>query len=105
MIRRPPRSTLFPYTTLFRSSEPIAKQPSVKLDKGAVGLLQIDHGQNNKDTSKAAKDNDAAKTNAAAKPATNEETEKVDTATSDKPKRKRTRSRRRKTPAAATSNS
>src|SRR3712207_6976185 len=25
MIRRPPRSTLFPYTTLFRSSEIIAK--------------------------------------------------------------------------------
>src|SRR5256885_11448214 len=24
MIRRPPRSTLFPYTTLFRSAEPIA---------------------------------------------------------------------------------
>src|SRR5690242_21363860 len=24
MIRRPPRSTLFPYTTLFRSSEPPA---------------------------------------------------------------------------------
>src|SRR5258708_16324333 len=24
MIRRPPRSTLFPYTTLFRSIEPIA---------------------------------------------------------------------------------
>src|SRR5256885_11379786 len=24
MIRRPPRSTLFPYTTLFRSSQPIA---------------------------------------------------------------------------------
>src|SRR2546428_599546 len=23
MIRRPPRSTLFPYTTLFRSSEPV----------------------------------------------------------------------------------
>src|SRR2546430_15514229 len=23
MIRRPPRSTLFPYTTLFRSSDPI----------------------------------------------------------------------------------
>src|SRR5256885_17227926 len=30
MIRRPPRSTLFPYTTLFRS--------------GAVGLLQIEPG-------------------------------------------------------------
>src|SRR5256885_16043792 len=27
MIRRPPRSTLFPYTTLFRSSETIAPQP------------------------------------------------------------------------------
>src|SRR5260370_25793658 len=25
MIRRPPRSTLFPYTTLFRSSGPIAR--------------------------------------------------------------------------------
>src|SRR3712207_8644606 len=26
MIRRPPRSTLFPYTTLFRSRDPIADQ-------------------------------------------------------------------------------
>src|SRR5260221_7639951 len=26
MIRRPPRSTLFPYTTLFRSLKPMAKQ-------------------------------------------------------------------------------
>src|SRR2546423_11479914 len=26
MIRRPPRSTLFPYTTLFRSTGPILKQ-------------------------------------------------------------------------------
>src|SRR5438876_3479517 len=25
MIRRPPRSTLFPYTTLFRSKRPVAK--------------------------------------------------------------------------------
>src|SRR3712207_8012439 len=25
MIRRPPRSTLFPYTTLFRSAEPLAQ--------------------------------------------------------------------------------
>src|SRR3712207_7502129 len=33
MIRRPPRSTLFPYTTLFRSSgadlsEPLSRQPA-----------------------------------------------------------------------------
>src|SRR2546430_9538435 len=27
MIRRPPRSTLFPYTTLFRSDEAFGKQP------------------------------------------------------------------------------
>src|SRR3712207_6851552 len=27
MIRRPPRSTLFPYTTLFRSTEEIMSQP------------------------------------------------------------------------------
>jgi len=27
MIRRPPRSTLFPYTTLFRSPTPVANQP------------------------------------------------------------------------------
>src|SRR5256885_7094009 len=30
MIRRPPRSTLFPYTTLFRSKE--AKVPALTLD-------------------------------------------------------------------------
>src|SRR2546427_5098218 len=28
MIRRPPRSTLFPYTTLFRSLEPFARSSS-----------------------------------------------------------------------------
>src|SRR2546422_8470146 len=27
MIRRPPRSTLFPYTTLFRSNAPVASTP------------------------------------------------------------------------------
>src|SRR2546426_8021335 len=27
MIRRPPRSTLFPYTTLFRSQQPVHRQP------------------------------------------------------------------------------
>src|SRR2546422_4887666 len=29
MIRRPPRSTLFPYTTLFRSSQPEVQPPVV----------------------------------------------------------------------------
>src|SRR3989442_7662425 len=31
MIRRPPRSTLFPYTTLFRSTVALAEVPSAKL--------------------------------------------------------------------------
>src|SRR2546423_10730922 len=37
MIRRPPRSTLFPYTTLFRSSGiMISKEASVILSNGAT---------------------------------------------------------------------
>src|SRR3989441_11649992 len=32
MIRRPPRSTLFPYTTLFRSRLLIADEPTTSLD-------------------------------------------------------------------------
>src|SRR5258706_16458956 len=35
MIRRPPRSTLFPYTTLFRSLE---REVLADLDAGHVGL-------------------------------------------------------------------
>src|SRR3712207_8904692 len=34
MIRRPPRSTLFPYTTLFRSGEPARR-------RGAVGHARV----------------------------------------------------------------
>src|SRR5947208_7172844 len=33
MIRRPPRSTLFPYTTLFRSSEPSGVPTSFRMAK------------------------------------------------------------------------
>src|SRR2546427_7135446 len=29
MIRRPPRSTLFPYTTLFRSGVPVEVEPAI----------------------------------------------------------------------------
>src|SRR5256885_7240439 len=36
MIRRPPRSTLFPYTTLFRSAEHGASRGAVAGDDGAV---------------------------------------------------------------------
>src|SRR5205085_12508118 len=31
MLRRPPRSTLFPYTTLFRSYEPLTLSPQAQL--------------------------------------------------------------------------
>src|SRR2546425_7332149 len=31
MIRRPPRSTLFPYTTLFRSSDRLASRPGTSV--------------------------------------------------------------------------
>src|SRR5260221_9126694 len=37
MIRRPPRSTLFPYTTLFRSGESfVADQPDPAVKSGAL---------------------------------------------------------------------
>src|SRR5256885_2525596 len=37
MIRRPPRSTLFPYTTLFRSEPPAHRRLVVLPDRAAVG--------------------------------------------------------------------
>src|SRR5438045_8393367 len=40
MIRRPPRSTLFPYTTLFRSSHPAAAAASAH---GGAGHLPPQH--------------------------------------------------------------
>src|SRR3712207_9526870 len=43
MIRRPPRSTLFPYTTLFRSADP---DPSTRalldLEGHVLGLLRVE---------------------------------------------------------------
>src|SRR5258708_29262012 len=42
MIRRPPRSTLFPYTTLFRSRERFASAPICSLEKNAaVARIEI----------------------------------------------------------------
>src|SRR5260370_6213116 len=50
MIRRPPRSTLFPYTTLFRSLSPDQEPrwPPVEAALGEMGraqILLIRHGQ------------------------------------------------------------
>src|SRR2546423_7659026 len=40
MIRRPPRSTLFPYTTLFRSSAPAPRRPASRATgRGATADL------------------------------------------------------------------
>src|SRR5256886_6802370 len=45
MMRRPPRSTLFPYTTLFRSLEPSGADLSVaaRLHDGGVGFAIVDN--------------------------------------------------------------
>src|SRR3712207_7938245 len=40
MIRRPPRSTLFPYTTLFRSSIPVIGNGDAKEAADALGRLR-----------------------------------------------------------------
>src|SRR3989442_9649699 len=39
MIRRPPRSTLFPYTTLFRSREPVIGSVRSTLQLGAPAVI------------------------------------------------------------------
>src|SRR2546427_1867377 len=41
MIRRPPRSTLFPYTTLFRSIEPTESESKEELDRFCDALIAI----------------------------------------------------------------
>src|SRR5256885_12570796 len=54
MIRRPPRSTLFPYTTLFRSGMGVAARgPQLALrpsyssgGSGSVGVLGVNWGHN-----------------------------------------------------------
>src|SRR3712207_1483958 len=40
MIRRPPRSTLFPYTTLFRSADPDFAQPGAESFNDVVARVQ-----------------------------------------------------------------
>src|SRR2546422_3089437 len=38
MIRRPPRSTLFPYTTLFRSGERLELDAFIRADRAVLSL-------------------------------------------------------------------
>src|SRR3712207_7954067 len=44
MIRRPPRSTLFPYTTLFRSTAGFLLIPTITLSQGPGGRPGGDFG-------------------------------------------------------------
>src|SRR2546422_10920118 len=44
MIRRPPRSTLFPYTPLFRSRRPIAPPGVLELDEERLGAAPLAPG-------------------------------------------------------------
>src|SRR4051794_41687882 len=44
MIRRPPRSTLFPYTTLFRSLDASAVRDLVVVGAGPAGLAAAVYG-------------------------------------------------------------
>src|SRR2546429_7389152 len=41
MIRRPPRSTLFPYTTLFRSQHRLRIRHALRLHAGAADLVFV----------------------------------------------------------------
>src|SRR3712207_7344047 len=42
MIRRPPRSTLFPYTTLFRSEADVRQPVDVERDRGTRAEVAVD---------------------------------------------------------------
>src|SRR5256885_7351715 len=44
MIRRPPRSTLFPYTTLFRSPRPVMTDLAVVDQPLQLGTRRLSHG-------------------------------------------------------------
>src|SRR2546426_6817687 len=43
MIRRPPRSTLFPYTTLFRSERAAVQQVGERPDGGEAVVERVQH--------------------------------------------------------------
>src|SRR5258705_6042792 len=43
MIRRPPRSTLFPYTTLFRSGVYVSETPGVESADNSTVRLDLDN--------------------------------------------------------------
>src|SRR5690349_23753791 len=49
MIRRPPRSTLFPYTTLFRSDVDLVAEAAADLGRDHPNLVLLDSEQRRED--------------------------------------------------------
>src|SRR5690349_23823153 len=45
MVRRPPRSTLFPYTTLFRSVISQAQSSSQELHRASIAVVDEDNSE------------------------------------------------------------
>src|SRR5260370_2556520 len=72
MIRRPPRSTLFPYTTLFRSGNVANVDRRVRERRTAV-LWSPQSGQHEKETSRPASTPEAGRLRAWTSPSRSEE--------------------------------
>src|SRR5258708_19530787 len=53
MIRRPPRSTLFPYTTLFRSHRDAAAAVAFQLHAGVRHVVPVDRQPGARDVARA----------------------------------------------------
>src|SRR5260370_23219171 len=51
MIRRPPRSTLFPYTTLFRSRPQVLDDGAIRINSVMPGLDAVDSYRSEEHTS------------------------------------------------------
>src|SRR2546426_8400991 len=63
MIRRPPRSTLFPYTTLFRSRLPLVQQDVLRLDVTMDQALAVGVVQGARDLGRDAQDRKSTRLN------------------------------------------
>src|SRR5258708_9975845 len=59
MIRRPPRSTLFPYTTLFRSEQDSVSQPAIHI----FLFCAVPHSARRKDASLRRRDRKSTRLN------------------------------------------
>src|SRR2546426_8203161 len=65
MIRRPPRSTLFPYTTLFRSPDPLRRErwPDGRLLRGPESGARRDRGHDGRGSAERSADRKSTRLN------------------------------------------